>query len=183
MYLIGFVLKVLFFPLKWLVRNKQEKLKEAYAKDPGFISDREAHLILKDLAWTEYSLKNYPKARDYSLELLRLNEIVERNWNYGNAIHHSHTVLGLAALQAGNIEESKEHLALSAKTPGSPQLDTFGPSLVLADRLLEKGEKKSVKKFLLNCGKFWKMDQGRISGWVQAIEAGDDLTLCSEKST
>jgi len=183
MYLFGLVLLIIFLPFKGLVGNRQEKLKEAYTEDPSSITDKEAYLILKDLAWKEYSLKNYSKAKGYSLELLRLNEIVERNWNYGNAIHHSHTVLGLVALQAGKIEDSKEHLALSAKTTGSPQLHTFGPSLILADKLLEKGEKKSVKKFLLNCGKFWEMDKGKISEWVQSIESGDELTLCSEKRT
>jgi prevent-host-death family protein len=27
-----------------------------------------------------------------------------RNWNYGNAIHHSHTILGQVALRLGDID-------------------------------------------------------------------------------
>lgn len=181
--LFGFLLLLLFLPFKGLVEAKQKRLKEAYKVDASSITDQEAHLILKDIAWEQYSTGNYSKAEEYSHEFLRLNEIVDENWNYGNAIHHSHTILGLIAVQMGDIDSAKEHLALSAKTPSSPQLNTFGPSLALADKLLKIGETKSVKKFLLNCRNFWGMDKGKISEWIENIEAGNQPCLCTQKRT
>ena len=83
MTVLGYVLIVLFFPFKSMMGNRQQKLVEAYVKDPKSISDQEAHVILKDLAWKEYNKGDFPKAKTYAHELLRLNELVEKNWNYG----------------------------------------------------------------------------------------------------
>ncbi len=169
----GYILFVLFFPFKKMIGNRQKKMVESYIKDPKSISDQEAHVILKDLAWKEYNEGNFPKAISYSNELLRLNELVDENWNYGNAIHHSHTIIGLVSLESNDVAEAKKHLLLSSKTPGSPQLDSFGPTFLLAQRLLNLEEYGTVKKYLMNCRKFWEMDNGRISKWLEQIGAGE----------
>lgn len=54
------------------------------------------------------------------------------NWNYGNAIHDGHMVLGRVALRRGDIEAAKRELLEAGKTPESPQLNSLGPNRSLA---------------------------------------------------
>ncbi len=82
----------------------------------------------------------------------RLAEGIVRN----NSNHHeANTVLGRVALQEGDLKTAKIYLLKSAKTPGSPQLKSFGPNFSLARELLEKGEKSAVLEYLDMVGKFW----------------------------
>ena len=41
--------------------------------------------------------------------------------------------------------------------PGSPQLNSFGPIMSLAEELLEQGEPDTVLEFFAECRKFWKL--------------------------
>ena len=173
MMALGYLLIALFFPFKKMMGNRQKRLIESYIKDPQSISDQEAHVILKDLAWEEYKRGNFQKAKTYSHELLRLNDLVDANWNHGNAIHHSHSIIGLVSLESNDIAEAKKQLLLSSKTSGSPQLASFGPTFLLAQKLLDLDEYAPVKKYLINCRQFWEMDKGRISKWLEQINAGE----------
>jgi len=166
------ILLILFFPFKGVIKRRLDKKKKLYARDPKCISDSDAHIILKDLAWEEFNNGNLDQAVIYSNELLRLNSIVEENWNYGNAIHHSHTILGLVSLESFDLANAKKHLLLSSRTPGSPQLNTFGPRFTLAQKLINLEEYETVEKYLINCRRFWNLEKGRISRWLEEIESG-----------
>lgn len=61
-------------------------------------------------------------------------------WNSGNRIHHGNLILGRIALTQGDVAEAKTRLLAAGKTPGSPQLNSFGPNMMLAKELLELGE-------------------------------------------
>ena len=76
------------------------------------------------------------------------NNIDKKSWNYGNKIYKHHTSLGRTALRKGNIEEAKMHLHAAGSTPGSPQLNSYGPNFVLARELAEQGEYDAVIAFL-----------------------------------
>ena len=81
------------------------------------------------------------KAESYAREMLITAETEKDescNWNYGNAIHDSHNILGRVALRRNDIDAAKKHLIKAGRTKGSPQLDTFGTSMVLAKELLER---------------------------------------------
>jgi hypothetical protein len=99
------------------------------------------------------------------------------NWNYGNALHKAHLVLGQIALNAGDMDEAKRQLLKAGKTPGSPQLNTFGPNMVLAKNLLEKKETDAVLKYFELCAEFWKDKNGKSDGkldeWKTAVKAGE----------
>lgn len=182
-FIFGSIIGILFWPFKGLVEKRQKRIKNQYIENPTSIPDYETHAILNDLAWNEYHNGNLDIAKKYSEELLRLNKIVERNWNYGNAIHHPNTILGLICLDEGKIECAKNHLIKSSKTTGSPQLDTFGPCFDLAQRLIEVGEKKVIIKYLKNCQTFWEHDKGRILKWLSEIENGEIPQMKCEKKT
>ena len=58
----------------------------------------------------------------------------------------------------------------AGKTPGSPQLNSFGPNMMLAEALLEAGRKETVIEYLKLCGKFWK--RGQVDKWIEVIKEG-----------
>ena len=82
------------------------------------------------------------EARAIAETLLASNTVT--NWNYGNVIYEMHSLLGRIALGEGDMAAARRHLAESGQTPGSPQLDSFGPDFVLAGELLRKGERDAV---------------------------------------
>ena len=94
--------------------------------------------------------------------------------NYGNAIHKGNLALGRLALREGKIEVAEDFLLRAGRTPGSPELDSFGPNMVLAKELLEKGRREKVLEFLALCGKFWHRDQGRLQKWSAEIKKGHE---------
>ena len=62
------------------------------------------------------------------------------NWNYGNVVYDAHSVLGRIALRHGDRETARKELRAAGRTPGSPQLNSFGPQFTLARELLQHGE-------------------------------------------
>jgi hypothetical protein len=116
--------------------------------------------------------RRYQLAENLARELLQLADVFRANWNYGNALHHAHIVLGRVALAAGDITTAREELLLAGHTPGSPQLDSFGPNMALAVELLRAGERDAVQSYLGLCGKFWRMERGLLAYWGTEIEQG-----------
>jgi hypothetical protein len=97
-------------------------------------------------------------ARPVALQYLDSVSDIPCDWNYGNAIHDANSVLGLLALHEGNTAQALLYLKAAGESPGSPQLNTFGPSLMLANELAEAGEYEAVASYISVIGKFWKPD-------------------------
>jgi hypothetical protein len=103
------------------------------------------------------------RAREIALRL------VEHPEN-GNAVHHGNNILGRISLVSGNLDAAKEHLIAAGNTPGSPQLDSFGPNMQLAPSLLEEGETTAVIQYLQLCERFWP--QPMLDQWREEILNG-----------
>ena len=99
------------------------------------------------------------KAAALASEALQLVDNYVDDWNYGNVIHDSHQILGLVSLRSGNMEQARAHLLAAGSTPGSPQLASFGPKMILARALLEKGETQVVAEYLELVAKFWAAEK------------------------
>lgn len=127
---------------------------------------------LDDLAKRAYSAGDLSKASHYANQLLKMASDYPRDWNYGNAVFYGNFVLGRVALQQGNVSLASNYLLASASTPGSPQLDTFGPNMSLAKELLEKGQKDVVLQYLEKCKKFWSDDFGKADKWISEVRSG-----------
>ena len=97
-----------------------------------------------------------------------------QSWNYGNIIYDHHSLLGRVALREGNIEEAKKQLLAAGRTPGSPQLNSFGPDFILARELAEKGEYETVLEFLDLVARFWANPEERIQANSKRV-ASDHL--------
>jgi tetratricopeptide (TPR) repeat protein len=110
------------------------------------------------------------KARSYAEALLKEAENMRTNWNYGNAIHAANLVLGRIALAENDLDEAKRFLLKAGKTPGSPQLKSFGPDMVLAKELLAKGEKAVVIEYFDLCANFWKSKKDVLENWKAAVQ-------------
>ena len=130
-------------------------------------------MALDRIAMRKANIGANGKARRLAEELLRVATGDRDYWDYGNAIHKANIVLGRVALREGNIDQAKYHLLQAGRTPGSPQLDSFGPNMTLAKELLEAGERGVVLKFFALCGKFWEMDFDQLDHWSAVVKRGE----------
>jgi hypothetical protein len=112
------------------------------------------------------------RSERYAHELLDSSGNYKERWNYGNAIHKGNLILGRIRLREGRIADAKDYLLASGRTPGSPQLDSFGPNMTLAKELLEKGERDVVLEYYDLCSKFWLMGQDQLNAWRAAMKQG-----------
>ena len=87
----------------------------------------------------------------------------------------------MLAVHSGDLNEAEKQLMAAGDTPGSPQLNSFGPNTSLAKALLERGRTKAVLEFLQKCSKFWRKPDGtineRCSMWIQQLELGQTPDL------
>ena len=121
-------------------------------------------------------------AEGLAKELLELAAEYRDHWYYGNAIHNGHAVLGMVQMRRGDLPEAEQELLRAGASPGSPQLNSFGPNLTLARDLLLKERRVAVLEYLELCRVFWYPDSGsesdtvnavRVGGWVEEIRRGE----------
>ncbi len=143
----------------------QERL-AALEKATAGLSGEKLEYALPDLAKRAFDTGETAKAADYAKQLLKMASDYRNDWNYGNAIFYGNFVLGRVALQQGDTARAGQYLLASAATPGSPQLDSFGPNMTLAKELLEKGQKDVVLQYFEACKKFWTDDYGKLDNWI-----------------
>ena len=105
-------------------------------------------------------------------EALTLALSFPADWNYGNAIHQGHRILGLVALKRGDRDKAALELIQSGCTPGSPQLDSFGPTMDLARLVLTAGDRAAVLEYLAEIEAFWPDAQRCRARWRTAIANG-----------
>jgi hypothetical protein len=135
-------------------------------------SDLAKFYALNDAAKQSFVLGHIDDARQYANELLRIAEQWRGDWNYGNALHDGNLVLGRIAVREGRIEDAKQFLLKAGATPGSPQLDSFGPNMSLAKDLLDQGERSVVLDYFELCRKFWESNHGKLNEWTEDIRSG-----------
>lgn len=155
-----------------LPTTPQGRLVAAIKKLAAALNEEEKFYALDDAAKESFEEGKVEDARKYANDLLTLAPKYQRDWNYGNAIQDGNLVLGRIALKEGKIEEAKHCLLAAGKSPGSPQMDSFGPNVSLAKDLLEKGERDVVLQYFELCRVFWKDDFGKLNEWSSAVKAG-----------
>lgn len=146
--------------------SRYEKLLQATSEP------HERFYLTTKAAPTALAARETEKAKTYALTLLQQAATMKDNWNYGNAIQVGNLVLGLIALAAADVPEAKRLLLEAGKSPGSPQLNSFGPNMLLAKELLAKGEQEVVIQYFDLCAKFWKLQDGRLDAWKAVVIKG-----------
>lgn len=96
--------------------------------------------------------------------VLIINAEIDNDWNYGKAVQD---------MKVNVIEEVKKYLREAGKSPGSLQMDSFGPNMILVQELLKIGQKEIVMEFFGSYAKFWKMDHGKLKQWEAQVEKGE----------
>jgi tetratricopeptide (TPR) repeat protein len=136
------------------------------------VTDEERFYALNDAAKKSFTLGKMDDAKRYAEELLALMPKFSNNWNYGNAVQDGNVVLGRLAVRDDRIDDAKRHLLAAGNSPGSPQMNSFGPNMSLAKDLLAKGERDAVLDYFERCRKFWSMDWGKLDEWSKDLRAG-----------
>lgn len=162
---------------KWLDADEQtdasRRALELLEEARPMMTEAQFYSRLGFFARVAYGAGEMARAGEYATLLLEAATGREDDWNYGNALHQGHTALGLVALAQGDRAEALRRLRLSAETPGSPQLNSFGPSFKLAAELLALGERDAVLEYLDRCGEFWAGSGGRLESHAAAASAGE----------
>lgn len=122
------------------------------------------------------------RAERLAKELLELAAEYRDDWYYGNALHNGHAILGLVQMKRGNLQGAEQELLRAGESPGSPQLNSFGPNLTLARDLLLEERVEAVLEYLELCRVFWypdsrsecsAMNAVRVGRWIEEIGRGE----------
>jgi hypothetical protein len=141
-----------------------------YATGSVFRSRTLRAMGLPSVAERKFRRGDFEAARARALQLLRLAEVEPSEWNYGNAVHKAHLMLGRVALARGDVASAEAALLDSARVPGSPQLASFGPNMQLALDLLQAGRKEVVLEYFHLCEAFWEMGRPQLRSWTRDVE-------------
>ncbi len=133
-------------------------------------SDWQQVMARVDIARSAALAKDWSLAVEQARRALVDNETAERTFAYGNVVHWANIVLGRAALARGDVEDAARHLEAAGATPGSPQLNSFGPDWDLAKALLAEGQRGAVVRYIESCKRFWSDRAEQLDEWKAAIE-------------
>lgn len=156
---------------KVAIPNALEKAMEEFER--AYDLDHSANAwLLPDIARLAWRMQQYD----------RLNKVVEQmeaalknesgEWFAGNLFYWINISKGLLAMHSGDRKAAGVFLLNACETPGSPQLNSFGPSMILADLLLKEGEKEIVLEFLEKTKKFWSPRFQKADAWAKEIREG-----------
>jgi hypothetical protein len=125
-----------------------------------------------DLAWEALAVGDLAAAEAQAHEMLAAARTQSGQWNEGNLIHHAHLILGHVCLRGGDVAGAEEYLLAAGRTPGSPQLNSFGPNMTLAAALLRRGRNEPVLEYFRECATFWQGDPDRLADWQKIVQQG-----------
>lgn len=130
------------------------------------------YFTLPNSAQAAFEAGDEARATAWSNEMLTAAAKAENGRDYSDSVHDGNIVLGRIELRQGDTAGAATHLLAAAETTGNPHLDTFGPNMMLAKEMLEKGQTKPVLEYLQACSKFWKNDDGKTARWQSDIASG-----------
>jgi tetratricopeptide (TPR) repeat protein len=163
----------------WLPEMEASMLQAVLSSAPACLAaladannEAEVFAQLPQAATAAFHLGRFEDAKTHADRALSMAPAFQRAWNYGNALHLGHTVLGLLALRDDDHSAALRELNESGSTSGSPQLNTFGPTMHLAKALLKRGQVDPVLAYLKQCRLFWKMGTTWLDLWESMILGG-----------
>jgi thiol-disulfide isomerase/thioredoxin len=150
-------------------REKARYLEKALA---AATTDPQRIRVLLNLANTEFEARDDAAAERAAHQLLDLAAANPRLGNHDDLVHAGHMVLGRVELDRGQKELAKEQLLESARVKGSPELRNAGPKMLLAQDLLDAGDREAVLQYLELSRAFWTNDEGKLDRLVKAVQSG-----------
>jgi len=151
----------------------EQRLSEQLVKAEGELAaattEYDRWLALTDLALVEARDRPPSTVRQHAEEALRLASEYRGDWNYGNAVHKANLALGRLALREDDLVAARRLLLEAGRTPGSPQLNSFGPNMLLAKELFARGERDVLLEYFALCGRFWKSHEDELTRWSEDV--------------
>lgn len=129
------------------------------------------------MAKLAYQAGQMDKAEQYARESLRNTPSSPER--LADAIHSSNNVLGLVALQRGDVGGARAYLLASTKVKSSSLLDRWGPNLALAKALIEKGQNDAVLEYFQACKAFVTRNP-KVDEWIATLKGGRGPDLSRE---
>ncbi|HVO61447.1 MAG TPA: hypothetical protein VMT53_10965 [Terriglobales bacterium] len=136
------------------------------------LTGRERFHQLSDLAKRAFNAQEIDKAEVLAKELLADAPKYRNDYDYGNAIFYGNFVLGRVAVSRGDLEAADKYLLQSGSTPGSPNLDSFGPNMMLAKELLQNEHSRVVLQYFGLCRNFWETGKEQLNEWTTEVNNG-----------
>ena len=134
-------------------------------------SNRTKLNAIEELMMDAYYAQNYTQANDYALMEHKYLPSSDPTLD-PDVIYHSYMMQGLVALHNKDIPAADNFLLKSGQSSGSAPLDSFGPNMMLADQLLQNGQKAVVLQFLQECATFWNEGTNTLKQWMAEIKQG-----------
>jgi hypothetical protein len=147
------------------IRKAMDEFDAAAAIDPAAVGDMPPSLFAR----TAIEAGQFAKARSSAERCLQQTE-ASKTKDY--LIHECTLLLGRVALREGKIKRAGDYLLASARVQGSGTLSSFGPNMMLAQELLQKGQRDVVLQYFELCGRFWSHDRGQLAKWTAQVQAG-----------
>lgn len=165
--------------LYWLAARRGETPEERTEAARRALAEYEAAIPLEKAPVRHYSLmidaaqaaflaNDFPRAIEYANRVLVGAGEFAGKWVYGNGVHHGHIVLGRVALANDDLPAVRRHLIAAGETPGSPQLNSFGPDQEFAAELLARGEREAVLGYVTACQRFYRGGFGMLGALFRA---------------
>jgi RNA polymerase sigma factor (sigma-70 family) len=151
------------------IYDSLHNLKGAMAELNHAKTEEKRFYALDAAAKDSFAAGKIDEARKYAAELMALAPKYTNDWNYGNAIQDANVVFGRIAVREGNLAAAKKFLLAAGRSPGSPQMNSFGPNMSLANDLLEKGERDAVLEYFTLCRSFWKKHTDKLDQWTRDV--------------
>jgi Flp pilus assembly protein TadD len=151
----------------------QETARNELAALDKAVTNEEVFYALSTAAMAAWNLEKFELAQGLAEKTLLIAPTYANDWNFGNAVNICHNVLGLVALHRGQTEEAVSHLCKAGQSPGSPQLNTFGPSMQLARALAKLGRFDAALTYLDQCRVFWASGTVWLNLWEKKLRASE----------
>lgn len=138
-------------------------------------------VFLPVMANLAFEVKDDEAARKYANQTLDLalqpEDRVHATPNGPLAFHDANDVLGRLALRDGDLEQAKEYLLKAATLPNGRAIEAPGPRMLLAQALLDRGEREFVLQYLLKMKTSWPSGVTQIGYWSAEIRKDKPVRL------
>ena len=139
------------------------------------VTGRAQLIPLVELSLFSVELGDYERARKYAIEARDFNPTA---WE----AHNLCVVEGLVSLSVGNIEDAIQQMSSSINACQTDEYASLScsvraPNFNLAQKLLLRGHRVEVQRYLLECKNVWQFLSPQIDEWVRQLESGEKPSL------
>ena len=156
--------------LVWIAKTafeagENEKAERAAAELMQLVDDARARLGGK-LDWPDRGAALFKRAREVCDSREAAGELTDAIAQHAYRKHWAHTVLGLLACRADDLNRAVSHLRASADVRPEYRLSAYGPSLDLVREVCARGRWDDGLEYLGRWQQMW--DDPRVHEWIAA---------------